>query len=227
MVVGAYTIINTLGLLIGLPYTTTQAPTEISIDINHNFTDYILNYYCENNVLNQNLFKQNSCVLINSNDVHYYSHNFDITTEDVFSYQDTIINYTVYYTFHSKIDDYLVFTVNDIVDEGNDHSFFYAELTQEENQDEIYTFNQIYLGVLTSSLSSINGDSVIGSITSGLGLMDDITKQFGSGFGALIWDSTKNQLTIFGNFALIFLGVSITFSIVKLCLSLIRSKTGS
>ena len=70
MVVGAYTIINTLGLLCGLPYTTQQAPTEVAIFTNHNFTDYILNYYCNNNVFNQNLFKQNSCVIINSNDAN-------------------------------------------------------------------------------------------------------------------------------------------------------------
>ena len=53
------------------------------------------------------------------------------------------------------------------------------------------------------------------------------TTNFKNGFSALIWNSEDNSLTTFGNFALIFLGVSITFAIVKLCLNLIRSKTGA
>lgn len=71
------------------------------------------------------------------------------------------------------------------------------------------------------------GNAIIEAIKSGLGLMTNIANEFMSGFSLLIWDSSSNSLTTFGNFALIFLGVSITFAIVKLCLNLIRSKTGA
>ena len=71
------------------------------------------------------------------------------------------------------------------------------------------------------------GNAIIEAIKSGLGLMTNIVSEFSSGFSALIWNSEENTLTTFGNFALIFLGVSITFAIVKLCLNLIRSKTGA
>ena len=70
-------------------------------------------------------------------------------------------------------------------------------------------------------------NAIIEAIKSGLGLMSNICNEFLKGFSTLIWDSTNSTLTTFGNFILIFLGVSITFSIVKLCMNLIRSKTGS
>ncbi len=70
-------------------------------------------------------------------------------------------------------------------------------------------------------------NAIIEAIKSGLGLMSNIANEFLSGFSTLIWDASSSSLTTFGNFVLIFLGVSITFSIVKLCLNLIRSKTGA
>ena len=71
------------------------------------------------------------------------------------------------------------------------------------------------------------GNAIIEAIKSGLGLMTNIVSEFSKGFSSLIWDSSSNALTTFGNFALIYLGVSITFAIVTLCLNLIRSKTGA
>ena len=70
-------------------------------------------------------------------------------------------------------------------------------------------------------------NAIIEAIKSGLGLMSNIANEFLNGFSTLIWDASKSSLTTFGNFVLIFLGVSITFSIVKLCMNLIRSKTGA
>ena len=75
------------------------------------------------------------------------------------------------------------------------------------------------------------GNAIIQAITSGLGLMSTIANEFLTGFSTLFWDATANSgaggLTTFGNFALIFMGVSITFAVVKLALNLIRGKTGA
>ena len=69
------------------------------------------------------------------------------------------------------------------------------------------------------------GTAIIEAIKSGLGLMSTIASEFLTGFTTLFW--TGSALTVFGQFGLIFLGISITFSVVKLCLNLIRGKTGA
>ena len=75
------------------------------------------------------------------------------------------------------------------------------------------------------------GNAIIQAITSGLGLIGSLCSEFLDGFTALFWDSTANTgagaLTTFGLFAMIMLGVSITFAVVKLVLNLIRSNTGA
>lgn len=75
------------------------------------------------------------------------------------------------------------------------------------------------------------GQAIIEAITSGLGLMEDIANEFLTGFSTLFWDPTLNEsaggLTTFGTFALIFLGISITFMVVKLAMNIIRGKTGA
>lgn len=74
-------------------------------------------------------------------------------------------------------------------------------------------------------------DSVVEGITDGIGLLSPITNEFLNSFTAIFWDSTANDgegaLTTFSSFALTFLGVSITFAVVKLALNLIRGKTGA
>lgn len=75
------------------------------------------------------------------------------------------------------------------------------------------------------------GSAIIEAIKSGLGLMGDICKEFLNGFTALFWTAPTESagtgsLTILGEYAMIFLGIAITFSVVKLCLNLIRSNTG-
>lgn len=72
---------------------------------------------------------------------------------------------------------------------------------------------------------------IIEAISSGLGLIGDITKELLTGFTNLFWvapttEGGTGSLTVLGNFALIFLGISITFAVVKLCLNLIRNNTG-
>lgn len=74
------------------------------------------------------------------------------------------------------------------------------------------------------------GAQIIEAIQSGLGLMSNITKELLNGFTTLFWDTSASDgagaLTTLGMFALVFLGISITFAVVKLALNLIRSNTG-
>lgn len=75
------------------------------------------------------------------------------------------------------------------------------------------------------------GSAIISAITSGLGLISDLASEFLSGFTALFWDPTANTgagaLTVFGTFALVMLGIGVSFAIIKLCLNLVRSNTGA
>lgn len=76
------------------------------------------------------------------------------------------------------------------------------------------------------------GSQIIGAITSGLGLVSDIAEEFLDGFKALFWDPTAGTggtgaLTVFGTFALVMLGVSVSFAIIKLVLNLVRGNTGA
>lgn len=68
------------------------------------------------------------------------------------------------------------------------------------------------------------GASIIEAIASGLGLISNLASEFLSGFTTLFW--SNNALTVFGTFALVMLGVAVSFAVVKLVLNLIRSNTG-
>lgn len=75
------------------------------------------------------------------------------------------------------------------------------------------------------------GSAIIDAIKSGLGLIGDLASEFLTGFQTLFWDATANQgagaLTTFGSFALVMLGVSITFAVIALVLNLVRGNTGA
>ena len=75
------------------------------------------------------------------------------------------------------------------------------------------------------------GTAIIDAIKSGLGLIGDLASEFLNGFTTLFWDETANSgagaLTSFANFALIMLGVAITFAVVTLCMRVIRGNTGA
>ena len=75
------------------------------------------------------------------------------------------------------------------------------------------------------------GSQIIDAIKSGLGMIGDLASEFLNGFTTLFWDANANSgagaLTTFGLYACVFLGISITFAIVKLCLNLVRSNTGA
>ncbi len=210
MVVGAYTIINTIGLLAGLPITLNQSNNEISYDINNNFS------YCFDS---SNNFDNSYCIILDFNE--------NVTSLTEMSISIYYNNVTYIYHFSTFINNnYMAFTFNS-TDTYVTNNSIDLDFTSTSFGVNSYTLNNVYIAKQTSSLSPINGDNIIGSITSGLGLMGDITTNFKNGFSSLIWNSEENTLTTFGNFALIFLGVSITFAIVKLCLNLIRSKTGA
>ena len=70
------------------------------------------------------------------------------------------------------------------------------------------------------------GASIINAIKSGLGLIGDLAGQFLLGFSTLFWDRTNSSLTQFGTFSLVMLGIAITFSVIALCLNVLRSNTG-
>lgn len=75
------------------------------------------------------------------------------------------------------------------------------------------------------------GSAILDAIKSGLGLMADICKELLTGFTTLFWNApsgseTSGSLTVLGEFALVFLGISISFAVVKLAMNLIRNNTG-
>lgn len=74
------------------------------------------------------------------------------------------------------------------------------------------------------------GAQIIDAIKSGLGLIGDLAGEFLEGFTTLFWDPTASSgsgaLTVFGIFALVMLGVGVTFSVISLVLNLIRGNTG-
>lgn len=75
------------------------------------------------------------------------------------------------------------------------------------------------------------GNAIIDAIKSGLGLIGDLASEFLEGFTTLFWDATANSgsgaLTTFGNYALIMLGIAITFAVISLVLNLFRGSTGA
>ena len=75
------------------------------------------------------------------------------------------------------------------------------------------------------------GQQIIDAIKSGLGLIADLASEFLNGFSTLFWDATANSgsgaLTSFGMFALVMLGIGITFAVIKLVLNILRSNTGA
>lgn len=75
------------------------------------------------------------------------------------------------------------------------------------------------------------GAAIISAIESGLGLITDLANQFLSGFTTLFWDASANSnagaLTVFGTFACVFLGISITLGVISLCLNMVRGNTGA
>lgn len=71
------------------------------------------------------------------------------------------------------------------------------------------------------------GTAIIEAITSGLGLIGALAEEFLDGFTALVWNSTSSQLTTFGIFGFVMLGVSVSFAVVKLVLNIVRGNTGA
>jgi hypothetical protein len=76
------------------------------------------------------------------------------------------------------------------------------------------------------------GAAIIDAIKSGLGLIGDLASEFLDGFSTLFWveptgTETVGHLTTFGMFALVMLGVAVSFAVVKLVLNIVRGNTGA
>lgn len=76
------------------------------------------------------------------------------------------------------------------------------------------------------------GEAIINAIKSGLGLIGDLANEFLTGFTTLFWvepsgSETVGHLTAFGTFALVMLGVAVSFAVVKLVLNIVRGNTGA
>lgn len=94
-----------------------------------------------------------------------------------------------------------------------------------QNGTESNLWNWLYNQVNPSSEQV--GTSIINAIKSGLGLIGDLASQFLLGFSTLFWNATAQSLTTFGMFALVMLGIGITFAVIKLVLNILRSNTGA
>lgn len=75
------------------------------------------------------------------------------------------------------------------------------------------------------------GQAILEAIKSGLGLISELAKELLNGFTALFWNASTTadgtgSLTVLGQAMLIFLGISISFAVVKLALNLLRNNTG-
>lgn len=74
------------------------------------------------------------------------------------------------------------------------------------------------------------GTAIVDAIKSAFGLLGDLAENFLTAFSTLFWDATANSgagaLTVFGNWSLIMLGISVIFAVLMLCLNLLRSNTG-
>ena len=75
------------------------------------------------------------------------------------------------------------------------------------------------------------GAAIIDAIKSGLGLIGDLASEFLNGFTTLFWDATAGNgtgaLTTFGTYALVMLGIAVTFAVISLVLNIFRGSTGA
>lgn len=75
------------------------------------------------------------------------------------------------------------------------------------------------------------GAAIVDAIESGLGVIESLATEFLNGFNKLIWNPTggtnsTGALTTLGTFAFVILGVAVSFSVIRLVMSLVRSNTG-
>lgn len=123
-------------------------------------------------------------------------------------------NYTdLLYTAQYKID---------LKEIGNLHTKIKQFTYDNEYEINIDTYNIFDYLTITDITQ---GGQIIGSIASGLGLIGNLVNEFSNGFKAMFW--TGSKITSFGTFALIMLGVSISFAVIKLILYIIRNKSGT
>lgn len=74
------------------------------------------------------------------------------------------------------------------------------------------------------------GAAIIEAIESGLGMVKSLAGEFLDGFSTLFWvpqeGSVAAHLSDFGTFALVMVGVAVSFACITTVISLIRTNTG-
>lgn len=119
----------------------------------------------------------------------------------------------------------LLYTANNKTDLNNldcDQYLIRQFIYDDEYEINIGTYNLFDYLTITDITQ---GGQIITSIASGLGLIGNLVNEFSNGFKAIFW--TGSEITSFGTFALIMLGVSVSFAVIKLILYIIRNKSGT
>lgn len=145
-------------------------------------------------------------------------------------------NYTTYTIDELNTDDVDIYVPNDVT---NDYDILIAENSVTITNNQPATPEPVYSYEITFTSRAVYqemqnmiatnpeeaGADIIGSIASGLGIIASIASEFLVGFTNLFY--TAGNLTPFAIFSLVFLGIAVSFAVVKLVLSLIRSNTGA
>lgn len=167
---------------------------------------------------------------LNNNTYEYFSNKLDnLDDNTVLSYNYIIYNNEIY---HFDEDDGETLQFNDT--NGNNISFDYIVSKQwsfvASSMSHTSSFNNsilIFSNFIADNLYApfTDGDDIIGGITSGLGLITYIATAFLNGFTGLFY--VNGQLTNFAIYSLVMLGIAICFSVIKLCMNVMRSNTGA
>ena len=134
---------------------------------------------------------------------------------------DLGITYNFYYHINVYTSEY------DEVDSNivNDTSFSFEWYIGSTNYSAIKSAIELDIQANQPAQANSIGEEIIETITSGLGLTKELADEFLTGFGTLFWNN--GALTNFSMFALIMLGVAVSFAVVKLVLNIIRGNTGA
>lgn len=189
-----------------------QAPQVETIRANHTYTfDY------------ENFALDNAALTPNENDVLVIKVSSAINNEG----EQYIPQLNNYVGFNASIEDleillHLATTLTENLNDGGADQSYITQFTV----IELITYTRGNLLSIYPYLTDITeGGQIIGSIASGLGLIGHLTNEFLTGFTNLFWQN--ESLTSFGGFALVMLGVSVSFGVIKLVLFIIRNKSGT
>ncbi|MFA5453439.1 MAG: hypothetical protein WC248_07690 [Candidatus Methanomethylophilaceae archaeon] len=191
-----------------------QAPQVATLKANHTYTFDLDNFVLDN---------QTALLEPNENDILVIKVSSAI--HDNNEYVNPLLdNYVGFEVSIDSIDmAHLLYFGNNII--YLTENSYDAHLIEQFTVIELITYTQGNLLSIYPYLTDITqGGQIISSIGSGLGLIGHLTNEFLTGFTNLFWQN--ETLTSFGGFALVMLGVSVSFAVVKLVLFIIRNKSG-